>query len=114
MLKEEHTLNTSRLMKFVTGGMEAFLGIPILGGLFIMGTGYTPLWVMLILHIVTLLLAAKENTVKLGSILGIITSCLAWIPILGMLMHILTAIVLLMNAVFEGNSPGGRGYRRRY
>lgn len=104
-------MSTSRLMKFVTGGMEAFLGIPILGGLFMISTGYTPLWVMLILHIVTLLLSSKENTVKLGSILGIVTACLAWIPVLGMLLHILTAVVLLLNALFE-NSPSGRNYRR--
>jgi hypothetical protein len=104
-------VSASRLMKFVTGGMEAFLGIPILGGVFILSTGYTPLWVMLILHIVTLLLSSKENTVKLGSILGIVTACLAWIPFLGMLLHILTAVVLLLNALFE-NSSSGRTHRR--
>ncbi|MFK7692814.1 hypothetical protein [Paenibacillus sp. HJGM_3] len=97
-------MSTSRIMKFVTGAMEAFLGIPVLGGLFIISTGYTPLWVMLILHIITLLLCSKENTGRLGSVLGIVTSCLAWIPFLGMLMHILTAVVLLLNAIFEGNS----------
>lgn len=91
--------------------MEAFLGIPILGGLFVISTGYTPLWVMLAVHIVTLLLSSKENTVRIGSVLGIITACLAWIPVLGMLLHILTAVVLLLNALFEGSSSG-RGYRR--
>ncbi|WP_307720052.1 hypothetical protein [Paenibacillus koleovorans] len=104
IFKEAIAMTLSRLMKFVTGGMEAFLGIPIIGGLFIIGTGYTPLWVMFVLHIITLLLCSKDKTPGIGSVLGIITSVVAWIPILGMLMHLLTAAVLLLNALFEGGN----------
>ncbi len=86
-------------MKWVTGGAEAFLGIPFFGGLFIISQGWIPLFVMLILHIITLLLTSKDGGANGGSILGIITSCVGWVPILGMIMHIITAIVLFFTAL---------------
>ena len=85
-------------MKWITGTAEAVLGIPFIGGLFILSTGWTPLFVMLVLHIVTLALSVQENTQKYGSVSGIIASALGWIPFLGMLLHIVTAILLLFDA----------------
>jgi len=104
-------MSLSRLMKIVTGLMEGFLGIPVIGGLFIISTGYTPLVVMFILHIVTLLICSRERTGGVGSVLGIVTSCVAWIPIVGMVMHILTAIVLLFSALSQSEGYSGT-YRR--
>jgi len=91
-------LGTSTTLKWVTGGLEAFLGIPILGGAIVIGFGWTPLLVMLILHIVTLVFSANEFQNKHGSILGIITSLLAWIPIIGMFLHMITGLLLLIDA----------------
>jgi predicted branched-subunit amino acid permease len=91
-------LKTSRILKWVTGGLEALLGIPIIGGSIVIGFLWTPLLFMLILHIVALVFSAKENEKRHGNILGIVTSCLAWIPFLGMVMHIVTAIVLMIDA----------------
>lgn len=51
---------------------------------------YTP-------HYYTHFLLIQDKKVH-GSILGIITSVIAWIPILGMLMHILTAVFLMIDA----------------
>ncbi|WP_410771777.1 hypothetical protein [Fontibacillus sp. BL9] len=88
----------SRILKWVTGSLEIFLGIPIIGGAIIMGTYYIPLGLMLILHIVTLVLSSSNKEVKYGSILGIVTSLVAWIPIVGMILHIITGILLMVTA----------------
>jgi len=91
-------MSTSKILKWVTGGLEALWGFPILGGTLVIGLAYTPLLLMLILHIVTLIIAKKEGQASNGSIIGIITSCVAWIPIVGMIMHIITAVFLMVDA----------------
>jgi len=92
-------MTIARTLKWITGAFEAVLGIPILGGLIVLGFSWTPLFVMLILHIVTLVFTKVEKDgPAVGSILGIITSCVGWIPILGMIMHILTAVCLMVTA----------------
>ncbi|TLS37017.1 hypothetical protein [Pseudalkalibacillus caeni] len=89
---------TSKILKWVSGGLEALLGIPFIGGSLVLGFLWTPLLAMLVLHIVTLLFSFREETNKHGSILGIVTSCLAWIPFVGMIMHIITAVILMVDA----------------
>jgi hypothetical protein len=91
-------MSPSKVLKWVTGGLEAILGFPVLGASIVIGLFWTPLAVMLILHIITLVLAKKEGTTSNGSILGIVTSCIAWIPFVGMIMHILSAIFLMIDA----------------
>ncbi|WP_249414093.1 hypothetical protein [Alteribacter keqinensis] len=91
-------MSVSRILKWVTGGLEAVLGIPFLGGMIVISLFYTPLVIMLALHIVTLVLTRKDGRESTGSILGIITSCVAWIPFVGMVMHILTATFLMIDA----------------
>lgn len=91
----------TNVMKWVTGGMEAFLGIPVIGGVFIMGHAWAPLGFMAILHIITLLIALNAGKSLTGSILGIITSVVGWIPFVGMIMHWITALVLVSSA-FRG------------
>jgi hypothetical protein len=91
-------MSTSKTMKLITGGLEAFWGIPILGGAIILGLSWTPLVFMLALHIVTLVFTKKDGGASAGSILGIVTSCIGWIPFVGMMMHIITAVFLFINA----------------
>lgn len=91
-------MSTSKILKWVSGGLEALLGVPILGGTIVIGLVWTPLAMMLILHIVTLVFTKKEGGSTTGSILGIVTSCVAWIPFVGMIMHIITAIILMIDA----------------
>lgn len=91
-------LSTTRILKWVTGSMEAVLGIPILGATIVLGFLWMPLVIMLALHIVTLVFAKQKGVSSTGSILGIVTSCIAWIPFVGMIMHILTAIFLMLDA----------------
>lgn len=66
-----------------------------------MGHAWAPLGFMAILHIITLLIALNAGRSLTGSILGIITSVIGWIPFVGMIMHWITALVLITNA-FRG------------
>jgi len=84
--------------------MEAILAIPFFGAAIIIGTLYFALFIMLVLHIITLVLTKQDNGDSVGSILGIITSCIGWIPFVGMIMHILSAIFLMINAA----TPDGK------
>ncbi|NMG58154.1 hypothetical protein E1H12_06355 [Geitlerinema sp. P-1104] len=88
----------ARILKWITGGMEAALGIPILGGTIIVSLFWTPLVVTLVLHIVAVVLSKEEHRPITGNVLGIVTSCIGWIPIVGMIMHIITAIFILVEA----------------
>lgn len=99
MLLGGNTLkDTVKLLKWVTGALEALLGIPVLGGTIVVSLLWLPLLFMLVLHIVTLVLAKKANMSANGNVLGIVTSCLAWIPFVGMILHILSAIFIMMDA----------------
>lgn len=89
---------TVRTTKWVAGGIEALLGIPLLGGSIVLAMTWTPLIAMLAFHIVNLVLSSREGLPITGSIIGIIGNALGWIPGLGMVMHILTAIFVMMEA----------------
>ncbi len=91
-------MSVSRILKWITGGLEAVLGIPVIGATIIIGFSWLPLVFMLAFHIVTLVLTKKDGGASTGSILGIITSCIGWIPFVGMIMHILSAIFLMIDA----------------
>ncbi|WP_339226554.1 hypothetical protein NSQ77_13480 [Oceanobacillus sp. FSL K6-2867] len=91
-------MSISRIFKWITGIFEGLLGIPFLGGLYILSNAWMPLFVMLILHIITLILTKKDNGSGFGSVLGIITSIIGWIPIVGMILHIITALILILSA----------------
>jgi hypothetical protein len=98
------TLKISTLLKWVSGGIEGLLGIPFLGGLIILSTTWTPLIIMVVFHTVTLIFSVREGTNRHGSILGIVTNCIGWIPIVGMIMHIITAVILLIDAYKENKN----------
>lgn len=97
-------MSNARVMRWVSGGLELLLAIPFLGGLIVLSTVYVALGVMLVLHIVTLIMSRDESEPVYGSVMGIITSVLAWIPFVGWLLHVVTAVLLLVSA----SSRGGR------
>ena len=97
-------MKTSVALLWITGLAELFLAIPFIGGGFVISTGYAPLGIMFVLHAITLFFCFKEYSPKSGSILGIITSGLAWIPLIGWALHLLTAIVLLISAAESGRT----------
>ncbi|MEW8967023.1 hypothetical protein [Exiguobacterium alkaliphilum] len=89
-----------RNLKWLGAAFEAFLGIPILGGLFIISMGYSPLGFMLAFHIVVLVLSlTRLNRLSFGPIVGITASVLGFIPIVGMMLHWAAAIALTIDAL---------------
>ena len=89
---------TVRVTKWVAGGVEALLGIPVLGASIILGLVWTPLVIMLAFHIVNLVLSKKEDLPITGSILGIVGNVIGWIPFVVMIMHIITAVFVMIEA----------------
>jgi hypothetical protein len=92
-------LSTSKTLKITALLLELLLAVPILGGIIVMGTSYFALIVMFILHILALVFAVREGSSKLAPIGGIITSGLAWIPILGWLLHVVTFVLYLVDVL---------------
>lgn len=101
-------MSSSKVLKWVTGAFELFLAIPFLGGLIVMGSSYTVLGVMFILHIITLALAVRNNEPFYGSVLGVVTSVVAWIPFVGWLLHLLSGIFLMVNAAQKSSHDSRR------
>lgn len=91
-------MSISRILKWITGGAEAILAIPIIGAAIVFASSWSVLVLMLVLHIATLILSKKDDGDTYPSILGIVTSCIAWIPFVGIAMHTVTAIILMINA----------------
>lgn len=90
--KEEQTYSNLKLASAIG---ETVLGIPVLGWMIVLSLAWLPLGIMFVLHIITLVSATKlEDGKKAGSIVGIVCSVLAWIPVVWLLLHIASAIVL--------------------
>lgn len=96
-------MSKSKILKIITGALEGVLAIPIVGGSIIIAGFYIPLAVMFVLHLISLILASKENKSITGNVLGLVTSIAGVIPFLGWAMHLVTAIVLTVEAVKEKN-----------
>lgn len=97
--KGDGKMKISQIMKWVTAICEAFLAIPFIGGIFILSNLWAPLGIMFVLHIVTLFFSIQQKQTTYGSVMGIITSILGFIPIVGMILHMITALLLFMSAV---------------
>lgn len=97
----------AKLFKWGTFAYEAFLALPVIGGLFIIANGWVPLAIAFLLHAVAIVILQRERKPIVGNVLGIITSILAFIPIVGWVMHGVTALVLL----FEGISSSRQATR---
>lgn len=91
-------MSTPRKLKWLSAGLEVVLGIPFIGAIIILKFLWLPLVLMFGLHIITLILSRREGLDSGGSILGIITSCLGWIPFLGMLLHWGSAVCIVLDA----------------
>jgi choline-glycine betaine transporter len=83
--------NKNNGLKMSCAICETVLAVPIIGGTIILGMFWIPLLLMLVLHIVTLSLTKDVRPVT-GNIFGILGSVLGWIPVLGWLLHLLSAI----------------------
>jgi len=83
-----------KTLKLVTAIGETVLAIPIYWWLLIISFLWIPLIVMLILHAITLAKSSNLNIWKKWSIMWVITSLIWWVPLVWMLFHIITAIML--------------------
>ncbi len=91
------------ILKWISGGIEALLGIPVLGGTIIISMAWTPLFIMLAFHIVIVILSYKAGVKAYGNVLGIVTNIVGFIPGVGMIMHLLSAVFILVNAAQNQN-----------
>jgi len=105
-------LSISKALKWVSGSFEIFLAIPFLGAAVVIGTGYTALGFMFIFHLITLILSLRDRESIYGSVLGILTSLLAWIPLVGWGLHLITGILLMISGGQKSRHSSNRTYLR--
>jgi len=89
------------LLKWLTLAGEAYLAVPLLGWGTVWSLYLLPAFCMFALHAICLVLAIRRGRPRKGNILGIITSLVSVLPVIGWGMHVATAIVLLVNLVNE-------------
>lgn len=89
----------AKLFKWGTFAYETFLALPLIGGLFVVANGWVPLAIAFLLHAVAVVILQRERKPIIGNVLGIFTSIIAFIPFVGWIMHGITALVLLFEAI---------------
>lgn len=102
----------ARAFKGLSGLFELILGLPLLGGMVVMGSGWGISAVMFALHAVTLLISLQHRQSFYGSAAGIATCLLISVPIIGMFGHWITAVLLLVSMVDRYGAGMAGGYRR--
>lgn len=88
-----------KLFKWGTFAYEAFLALPFIGGAFVVANAWVPLGVAFVLHAVAVIILYNERGPVIGNVIGAVTSIIAFIPILGWIMHAVTALVLLIEGL---------------
>jgi hypothetical protein len=89
----------SGVLKLIGSGFEFFLGIPVVGGTFILALFWKPLLFMLIFHIITLIISKNSGSPIWGPVVGIIASTVGVIPGIGMMLHWVAFICLLIDGL---------------
>ncbi|KYD08654.1 hypothetical protein MXL46_20650 [Heyndrickxia sporothermodurans] len=82
-----------RFYKIIIGFVELFFGIPFIGGAIIIGHAWAPLGALIFFHFIGLVLSFIAVKAKSASVFGIIGNIIAFIPVVGMIMHILIGLV---------------------
>ncbi len=84
----------TRPLKVITAIIETLLGVPILSGIALILTMWTPLLIALVLHIIVIVYSCKENKKIRGNVIGLIGSVLGILPVVGFVLHIISAVIL--------------------
>jgi len=92
-------MSNLRVAKIIALIFQVILAIPILGGTIVLSTGYGALGLGFIIHVVVFVLALKSNGAKLGSIFGMVTNLIAWIPFVGWAFHTITAVIYALEVL---------------
>ncbi|MBW2995265.1 hypothetical protein KY312_02845 [Candidatus Woesearchaeota archaeon] len=93
-MTKKKSMDNEKVLKLVTAIGETVLAVPLLGGLLVVSTLWITLGIMLVLHILTLIFCNKRKLPITGNIIGIVASVLGIIPVLGWILHIVTAVFL--------------------
>ncbi|MBS4174894.1 hypothetical protein [Bacillus sp. FJAT-49736] len=88
-----------RLYKIIIGLVELFFGIPFIGGLVIIAHGWSPLGFLIVFHFIGLILSFISYKSKAASLFGIVGNIIAFIPFIGMVMHILIGLVNIYQGI---------------
>lgn len=96
--------NVSVWAKGIAGGYEALLAIPVLGGIIVMSSGWQALSLAFTLHLAVLIISFLSKTSPVPSIIGLITSVVAYVPVIGWLLHTITAILYIVSAVKDSKN----------
>ena len=91
-MAKKQKMTLSNWLKLGMATLETIMGIPVLGGLFILTFVWIPMIIALTGHIVTLVFSCIEGKSKNASIIGIVANTVGVIPVVGMILHIIAAI----------------------
>lgn len=87
------------VLKWCSFGFESFLGIPIFGRFLVLITANMLPILLGIVYISTLYLAREYGQYTIGSIAGLIALLIEYISPLSWIMHLITAIIILVESI---------------
>lgn len=90
-----------RLYKISLGLIELSFAIPILGGAIILAHAWTPLTALVILHALGICFSHRDRKSKAGHMLGAVGNLIAFIPVVGWLVHAVVGITLLIQGLMD-------------
>ncbi|MCE4957871.1 hypothetical protein [Macrococcoides caseolyticum] len=108
------------ILAFIMLFAEGFMGLPFLGGSYILSLGWAPLGsnitMYFVMFLITILDRSNESRSALSTIaaVGMFANIIAFIPIVGMFMHWLMAILMLVYIFIVLNTREYRGNTTHY
>lgn len=78
---------------------ELILMIPLIGGAIVIGSQYTALTVALVIHVIVLITRFATGHSKIVPVLAILLTFLAWIPLLGWVIHSVITLIYLVDMI---------------
>lgn len=100
-------INIIYYVTLVAAIIETVLAIPVLGGIIVMTSVYSPLGILMILYIAGLVFAITAQSMKSADrynielsnyktkfIIGIVAAAIAVIPVVGWILHIVMAVLM--------------------
>lgn len=101
VMKGKIEMTYARGAFLVAAIIESIFAIPFIGGILIVVFAWTPLSLALIIHIVALVLGFREKMLLYAPIMGILASILGFIPLLGWMLHVITAILYIISLIVK-------------
>lgn len=86
-------------LKWCSFGFELFFGMPLFGRFLVLITANILPFILGIVYLITLYLARSHGQYTIGSIAGLITLFIEYISPLAWIMHLITAVILLVESI---------------